>query len=179
MITKNNLRLELSLNSSAIIRGQSIKIDVNLTNTLVGYSSVIRASGWPVSALSLPPFFISDCPPSASSYPLGIALYTGNYVLANISSGEPMHLTAPGTYYCSNTGNFSGYYFSPMSNRALLTPNDTTTLSVQAFKSVNGSWVVGGPPNYTPRFVLFPSGIYTVVEGDEWGDILFLYFQVS
>jgi hypothetical protein len=136
---------------------------------------VPRSYDWPIQGLSLPPGFNSFCPASASPYPIGIAIFAGYYVPMNVSSGYPLNLAKPGPYYCGYAGNFQSYYFSPNSNFAVLAPNDTTNIFIHASTIVNGSWVSGKGAT----FAHFSTGAYTVVEGDEWGDLLFLYFKVT
>ncbi len=177
MTTKNHLRLELMLNASKVPLGGSVQIGMNLTNLLTSQSFVPRVYEWPIVGLSLPPYFISECPTSSSPYPIGIAVFAGYYVFANVSSGSPLYLAQPGTYYCSSYS-FDGYTFMPSSNKAILTPSATPQV-IQSTKVISGTWFVGPSPTYTPKFVQFAPGTYTVIEGDEWGDILFLYFDVG
>jgi len=109
---------------------------------------------------------------------MGIAVFAGYYVPNNVSSGKPLHLRPPGPHYCSIAGSFDGYYYKPSSDSAVLAPNYTHSIRTHASITMNGSWKAGSAPNYTPRFELFSPGAYTVVEGDEWGDLLFLYFDI-
>jgi hypothetical protein len=177
LITRDNLRMELTLNASRVPSGETVQIIMNLTNVLNSHSLVRAGYSWPIDGLIWPPNLCQ----SQYVFPVGLAIFAGYYVAGNLSSGHPLYIMKPGTTMCPNIPSSDGYNFNPTSNVAIL--NDAPgyfMIRVQASTSVNGSWSGGSPPYYAgSKFSHFSPGVYTVVEGDEWGDVLFLYFRVT
>jgi hypothetical protein len=176
MITKDNLRMDLTLNASRVPLGGAVQITMNLTNVLNLHSLVAMSSAWPISGLVWPPS------PCYSFYlmPIGLAVFAGYYVVGNVTSGKPMYIVQDGVHSCPYVPNFSGYLFDPFSNTATLTQDDGYVISVYSSTNFSGYWAGGTPPfYYDQKFSQFSPGLYTVVEGDEWGDAVFLYFTVG
>jgi predicted secreted protein len=70
----------------------------------------------------------------------------------------------------------TGYLFQPMSNNATVLPGKGE-VSMATRISLSGTYnMTGGQPN---MLIPFTPGTYTVVAGDEWGNLAFAYFVVK
>ena len=70
----------------------------------------------------------------------------------------------------------AGYLFQPMSDIATVLPGTGETAMATVIQ-VSGTYNSSG--NKLNRLTSFASGNYTVVTGDEWGNIVFAYFSVA
>jgi hypothetical protein len=52
-------------------------------------------------------------------------------------------------------------------------------MTVKASIGLNGTWTGGDIQGNGASFSFFSAGKYTVVAGDEWGRLAFLYFSVA
>jgi hypothetical protein len=85
----NGLSLSLSLDSTTYQPGQQVGIVIDEKNTL-GITNKINASEkWPVSGLGVGP-----C--GTLNYPFGVAIFQGDYSVANVSSATPLQIYEPG-----------------------------------------------------------------------------------
>lgn len=191
LLTGNQLRFELFLNSTSIRSGGGVLIGTEMANSESRYNNVSGASSWPAnvsSAYAWPASnvkniglnVIENC--GTENFPLGMAVLKGHYTSANVSSASSLHLwdsTVPNQGCPAYpAGSTLSYLFSPRSDFAL--PNPSFLGSSQAMKgafSVNGYWTGSGWN--TGAFHHFDPGIYTLFAADEWGDVLFLYFAVG
>ncbi len=175
--TVSGLELSLSLNSVQLQRGQSIGATVTIFNSPGTVNNVSAAANWPIKGLTT-----GAC--GTLNDPVGFALFQGYYTLQNISSaGTPLELYYPGVYNCPATFNVKYYLFQPHSYSATIgvTPSfgPQTPYPITASVGANGSWTGSAVNGQSAGHHLFTPGIYTVVAGDEWGDILILYFVVG
>jgi hypothetical protein len=157
--------ISASLNATVVGANQTIKVTVTDRNTLRLPNELPLSGNWRVQNLSLGP-----CYPYAS-YPFGIAVFQGRYVLSNISSAKTLVIYAPGIYNCPSEGIASSFGFEPLQNTS-------------SYVNLQGYWTTGETPNQYGGFsqgVLHPflPGEYTVAAGDEWGHVEILYFQVT
>ncbi len=166
MVTSHHLLLQLSLANSSISQGRNITVGLRLSNLLSVANNIPQGFSWAVSGLYWPG---NPCSPSGAYEPLGIAIFNGFFSAVNVSSGKPLYLWQPAPYYCP-AGYNSPWVFLPMSD-VVQTLGGTGRLDKNF--TTNGYW------NALSQFVVFSPRIYTLVEGDEWGDLVFLYFTVS
>lgn len=174
--TNSTTGLELSvlLNTSSFAPGQTVSINVTEYNTLHVTNNVTRASNWPLSGMTLGP-----C--GTLNYPFGVSVFQGYYDQGNFSllaNQSSLALFAPGTYPCPAILVFSSYIFSPQSENASLgvAPNSTLpAFPMTSDLSINGTWTQNSGPAYHE----FAPGNYTVVAGDEWGDVVLVHFSVA
>ncbi len=87
-------------------------------------------------------------------------------------------LYQPGVYACPAMFIVNGYSFQPLSDNASLGTLSTgaVTIPMSSLVNTNGSWtgrMVGS------TFNEFQPGVFTVVGGDEWGDVAIVHFSVS
>ncbi len=169
----NGLQLSLALNGSSISPGQGIAATVVEVNTLTTPNNVSAAAEWPIGNLAVGP-----C--GHVNEPVGIALLRGDYDAANASSGLALQIYQPGTYGCpAILSEISGFVFQASSDNATVLgscqPGPCFNETVSASVSVGGYWT----GSLSTSFTNFPSGVYTVVAGDEWGGIAIAHFTVT
>ena len=125
---------------------------------------------------------------------MGFEIFKGNYDQNNLSllsNEKSLLFYHPGTYNCPETFDVKNYLFQTSNDMALLGigpslynasgPIDTFgPLAMTYGFPVSGSWSSGNSFAGTgPSFHYFSKGIYTLVAGDEWGDVAILHFTVS
>jgi hypothetical protein len=168
----NGLKLALTLNSSTISSGQGIAATVEDLNTMTTPLNISAAADWPIGGLSTGP-----C--GSLNYPIGIAVLKGNYELANVSSVNALQIYQPGPYACPMIlSDIEGFYFQPSSDNATVLGSCQPEASGCFSETVNSTVTFSGYYSGT-TFTPFPAGTYTVVAGDEWGDIVVLHFLVA
>jgi hypothetical protein len=167
MVTSHHLLLQASLVNSSIAQGNNITTHIRLTNVLAVTNDVPFSSSWAVDGLYFPG---NPCSSTGGYEPLGIAIFKGYFTTGNISAGKLLPLDRPGPYYCPGITATQSWSFFPMNDVAW---NNQVLYQLDANFTTNGSWQVGN------QFEHFSLATYTLVVGDEWGDLLFLYFTVT
>ncbi len=167
--SSNGLSLILSLNTTVVAAGQGILITVGELNTLPRANNVSAGADWPLKDLSL-----SQC--GVVNSPYGMALFHGYYDRSNVSLAKPLELYYPGGRSCPMIlSGIDAYGFPPLSDKAVVygscEPRSCFTLPMSSEIPLSGFWT--GDALYS-----FDAGVYTVAEGDEWGQMVFLHFQV-
>ena len=178
------LQLQLSLNaSSSSESGVAVSVSVDEYNTLDSTNNVAAANNWLVAINSL-----DGAPCWSDGFTVGFAIAEGYYTSSNVTAAKFLDLVNPGaTYSCPlylGYGNPTGYLFRPMNDTAAsygcvgVSPScpagsASTGLTSASWGPVTGYWNQGG------SFTSFPRGTYTLVAGDEWGNIVLAYFTVS
>jgi uncharacterized protein YceK len=166
--SENGLQLRVSVNTTVLTSGESLQINVSKYNNLSIYNDVAAATNWGVNGLG-----IGACP-NINMLPFGVALFRGDYNAQNISQGTPLELFAPAP--CALLIRLiTGYDFLPNSSNAAIMPggDPASPTPMSATETVNGT--------YSNGFQLTPwaSGMYTLVAGDEWGTLEFIYINVN
>ena len=168
----SGLELTLALNGTSISTGEEITATATDVNTMTTANNVSAAKEWPIGNLAVGP-----CGPLNT--PVGIAVLSGYYDAANVTSGKALQIYNPGIYACpAILAGIDGFLFQPSSDNATVYGscgsaacfNETASATV----SLTGYWT-GGPSTFTS----FPSGVYTAVAGDEWGGLAILHFTVA
>lgn len=187
--TNSTLGLELSLSiSSSIVPSQdSFVVSASLFNTLSTVNNLTASSNWPVQNL-----LSGSCDSGNGTLtPEGISIFTGNYGRNNISSASPINFWAgvecldqPDMWKVNGLASFTSFAFLPKNdsgyfgfnasgpvsrgiipaqmntgNVSIWSSNDSSSLGINSLGSAS-------PDNYT------------LVAGDEWGQMLLLHFQV-
>jgi hypothetical protein len=166
------LNLSIAVNTTLLQSGQGIEITINETNTLDALNTVSATTGWQSTPqLSLGPCGVGD-------YPMGLAICQGYYTPSSISSAEPLYIYAPGTFACPMLIRLiTSYTFQPLSNMASISPpSNSFFMPMNSSFAANGYWT--GNLKGQTEFSNFSPGIYTVVGGDEWGQLVLLHFVV-
>ena len=164
----NGLQLQVSVNAATLTPGEPLQINVGEYNTLSTNNNITAATNWGVNGLA-----IGACP-NINVLPFGVAVFRGHYDARNISQGTPLVLFE--AVPCVQLIRLiTGYDFLPDSSNAAIMPGGdlASPTPMSTTETVNGTYSNG--IQLTP----LTSGIYTVVAGDEWGTIEFLYINVE
>jgi hypothetical protein len=167
----NGLSLSLSLDGTTYQPGQSVSIIVDEKNLLSTTNNLSATDNLPSefgSGFTNDPWF-----------PLGLAVLRGNYTGSNYSTGTPLIIYNPGEVYIGTTSIApTAYSFSPFIDVAVLNGGDyNSSIAIRSHIeiNVNGYW----PNNESASSKNFEPGVYTVVAGDEWGNLIVVHFTVS
>jgi predicted secreted protein len=160
------LVIRLELNSSRIASGSMVGISVSDYNPSPMELNLSRDSAWAFDGLS-----IGACP--SLYYPFGIAVLQGKYTSSNVSQGTPLRIF-PLVPCPMIVRLITAYIFQPMSDNATVLPG-TGEVPMATEIPVGGTYNGGQQKGSLP----FTPGAYTVVAGDEWGDLAFAYFVVA
>lgn len=164
------LSLQLSLNASVMTPNDSIHIDFSDFNTLNMNNTLPRSNNF-----SLPS--ILDWWGCRGDF-IYFAIFPGYYTLSNITGAAPLPNSLPGEP-CPPS-DYQSVQFQSKSNVVIVngSPGGPATLhesySIPGY--YNWSQVLTNGSYYT--ILHFKQGIYTVVVGDEWGDLAMAYFEV-
>jgi plastocyanin len=160
------LKLSLITNSKAIRYGESIWMEISVSNTLPIPFMALTENDWKFNASSL-----NVC----SSSPVGISILSGYYTEENMTEGKQLSLynnnvNCPYVLY-----EVTGYQFEPSSNK-IMSCSDNAHNSCDAHEmryqvSFSGYW----SDNLHP----FDIGTYTVIGADEWGHVAIEHFVVT
>jgi hypothetical protein len=182
------LELKLSVNSTVIQSGEVLNISVSILNTLPKVNNVTGASDWALPVLQN----FSTQPTPCPSY-VSFQISNGYYTESNVSfATSPLQLSPPGLAIPCILLQRSFYLFQPSSNMAeflVSTPPPTYFMVPMGISQlVRGSFqtrcctnlstitMIPVPPSSVPPF---PYGVYTLVAGDEWGQLVLLHFAVE
>lgn len=173
------LELDLSVNSTTIQSGQAINVSVSITNTLQSLNNVSANLFWALPSLanfSSSPF---PCPQWYS-----FLVFSGYYTVSDISkASDPLYLFPPGVEISCPFRTFSQFIFHPLSsqfNTSTTNPpdfdlvdNSNQTFSITGYYTTAQGYVTSNGILPPPPF---PQGVYTIVAGDEWGQLVLLHF---
>ena len=170
------LKLSLSISNPVIFKGDAVGITIGESDTQTTPVNMNFSNNWPVEGLSL-----SQCETMGSPFAVGVT--QGYYVEANISSAEMLDIFAPTSFPAGDCApsifNASSYIFQPKDSIVSIVypPLDSQP---QIFNETNAATVsaTGYLPN-VGNWTEFQMGTYTVVGGDEWGNIVILHFTVT
>jgi len=171
LISANGLSLFLSLDSTTYQPGQQVTIVIDETNTLSKTNNVPSSDQWPFSGLS-----VSPC--GTNGFPFGVAIFQGDYTYTDISNATPLVIYDPSKLYpCPFVPAITAYDFVPFSDLAAENiDNEPATFAMNQSVTTTYYWT-GSAKNVTQHN--FEPGIYSVVAGDEWGNMVVLHFMVS
>jgi hypothetical protein len=171
----DGLSLSISVSPQLIKPGYPIHIVITESNILSKMNNLRISDKWPIKGLS-------DGICGTEDYTFGAAIFQGNYTTDNISTATPLILNDPNVIVqgcIPSVLNVTAYDFKSSSDIATLdgnaiNGNATFEMSAEVIGGIN--WV-GSPPNAVQQY--FDPGVYTVVGGDEWGNMVILHFTVS
>ena len=183
----NGLRLTLSVDPSEVYSGGSVNVSLSDFNTLASTSSPPIVGPPTVGKTTL---MLGPC----NQLPLGIGIYQGNYGSGNISQATPLDLAQPGLVYaCPVEFNVAYFSFTGLSDEiTLYSPQPSgqgnTTVPTQMWtrpdafaENFSGYWTVQNQTcdfSCVGVFHQFLPGVYTVVGGDDWGQLMIVHFSV-
>ena len=189
------LRLTLSVNSTTILSQDAINITALVTNTLPTANNLTASNGWAIDGLSAGP-----CDPGNTTnklyFPVAIGIFRGTYGLDNVSgAAQPLFVWAavscPADY--AFKGNQS-YPLTSITSYSILPGNDNGTYvgnyivsfspqtlakGVFPIQTVDEAaiYAANGTGFYDSLRSSLPAN-YTLVAGDEWGQLTLLHFSV-
>jgi len=160
------LNLNLSTNATYLKNGQTIGLDIQLNNTSNKTLIVNPQKNWSMYGLELEP--------CENDMPFGIAILQGNYLQNNMTVAKHLLLYPNGPYFCQAMYLVTSYIFQPLTDNALIKLEGQITHFSEMKKhlSFRGYFV----DNMTQPF---PYGRYTIIGGDEWGDVVIRHFVVG
>ncbi len=173
----SGLQLSALLSNDTFSPGQTIIINVTEYNTLNQANNVTAGKDWPLSGMSL-----GGC--GTLNYPFGIEIYSGYYDSSNVSglsNQSPLEVYPPGPYACPAMFSVASYFFAAQSSNASLgiAPSGTfPALPMTDPVNVNGTWT-GSTNGGSSSYHEFSPGIYTVIAGDEWGNLIIVHFSIT
>jgi len=162
------LNVRIGLSGSRVASGTSLEVNVSDYNSSPDSLNLTRETSWALDGLST-----GGCP--SLYYPFGIAVYLGVYTAANASQAAPLRVF-PEIPCPLLVRYITGYLFLPTSDHAIVLPG-TGEVPMATTLLVSGTYGVGG--NQSRRPTPFAPGSYTIVAGDEWGNLEFAYFVVT
>jgi hypothetical protein len=178
----NGLSFSVSTDQSAYAPGQEVEVVTDEKNTLSKTNNIPVSDDWSLDGLIRMYFGPAGYP----NVPYGIAVYRGDYSSANFSRLTQLNLYDPSAKPLA-TAAFAptSYSFEPLSDIADIIPgknipsadagSNTPNQQISAEITLKGYWTNSSVPSFT----YFDPGIYTVVGGDEWGNLVFVHFTVS
>jgi hypothetical protein len=149
------LSLDLNLSASA---GRQLVVTTYEFNTLDRVNNVSSGSSWPDA--SLWQWTEYDCSEGSM---MGYEILQGNYATNNYTQGmalwiHPLTIAQGG---CNLMPDNDSYSFEPLSVRSLVSG------------TYEGYWISG------ETYTAFAPGTYTVLAGDQWGQVAILHFTVA
>ena len=167
-LSPNGLQLRVSVNTTSLTAGEVLQISLSEYNTLSTTNNVSSEKSWGVDGLT------TGACPNISVLPFGMAVFQGRYTAQNISQATSLNIF--GMAACPMYIRLiTGYAFLPNSiNAAVMPGGDVSSATpMSADITVKGVYTEGNQLN-----PLDP-GLYTLVAGDEWGTLEFLYVSVE
>jgi|GEM_PF-625201 len=162
------LVVRLGLNVTRMTSGATLEVTVSDYNPSSVALNFSKGSGWAVDGLAT-----GWCP--SLNLPVGIAVFQGRYTSANVSQATPLRIF-PKVICPMVIRYITGYLFQPMSDNATVLPGSGET-PMMAEVAVSGTYGTTG--SGLDQLTPFSHGTYTVVAGDEWGNLAFAYFVVA
>jgi len=183
-IVNSSSGLSLSLSATVAPSGSPnvVAISVSVNNTLDTYNNIAMSNAWKYPSQSLNPF-----DPCGAPGPIGFAIFSGYYDLSNYTKAQALDLYNMNATYMCTTMTFASdsyYSFMPHSDIAFIVPPGTqpgqvgdsyTAISI-SFNAI-GFW--SNTSEMSATFRSFPTGSYTVLGADEWGNVVLVHLQIS
>lgn len=176
-VNPNGLQFIMSINSTELKPSQSVLIFMMVNNS-AETNNVTGISDWRYPWLTDNLY----CPLFASA-----VILQGFYTLSNVSSSAtPVQTKEPGSGTSCPIGAslwYTGGFVLKAAGSNASGLNTSLIFSgywnVSAVQQLSTESLVNVTESGSPYFLPFSSGLYTVVGGDEWGDITLLHFVVS
>ena len=168
---RSEIRLDVSLNSSSVSRGQTIHVSMAVRNNLLLSNDPPESRAWPVENMSM-----GDC----ANGPIVMAVYSGRLTVQNYSGGRWLNVF--GSFHLGQPWIFPlGSHSCPVTHFRLW-PLESISRDVD----LRGEWALaevscgqyGGSACYQSFLHPFSVGVYTLFVGDVWGHFIIRYFTV-
>jgi hypothetical protein len=151
--------LHIQINSTAPASGAALQISGWLNSSSASIDNVTAADSWGSGPGGLWTHACTD------GWPIGVGIMQGHYTQDNYTMGTLVQIPMPATY-CPVTPSPTYFLLDPHSSTALVDLN-----------GVPQYWVLQS--SYSFPTGGHPSGVYTAVLADEWGDVVTTNFRVS
>jgi len=189
------LNFSMTLNTMVLDSGETISITLDEWNLLDSFNNVTASNNWTYSDFQ--GYACSVSSPALPNMPFGIAIIQGYYSEANLTDATSLPLFSPpgADYFCAAVEYPpSEFDFYPLSNNVIeQSPNNelgnntpiitnevaTQTLNFSGYLAPYNGNGTTQTINFTTRTIYFTPGVYTVVGGDEWGQLVILHFEVT
>ena len=184
------LELALSINSTGVPGNDAINVATSIFNTLPTANNLTASNNWKIQYLLSGPCDFGNW----TLDPEGIAIFRGYYEMNNISSATPIPVWARIECVVPTVGNNTNVYtLKNITSYSFLPKNDSGYLAADYYlsseiiaKGVFSTQMSAGDitiwaSNNSGFFNSLESSspaTYTLVAGDEWGQIVLLHFQV-
>ena len=172
-------QLILQLNVTTIMSGQAISINISEYDPFLSFLNVTASTQF----LQDNNFTLGPC--GSFDLPFGIAVFQGYFTAMNFSSGKSLNIYSSYETECPAYQSPDYYMFLPSSYNATPFHNETTFYGppwITMIDSIEttGFWNSGFPnsTNQSEHFQSFPSGVYTLVAGDDWQEVEVAHFTV-
>jgi hypothetical protein len=182
------LALTLSLNTTTVPSNGTFTIRVSEFNPTTRGFNLTLSNGWALD--TLPSFYVCY----SGDPPYGASIYRGYYTLQNISSVHPVQvysgpqpschpsLDGPVVTFVASPNSGIGGVYQNLNNSVILEPFTAVVYAIDGTTvMMSNPSVNNGEPEPTTVYSLRSSqpAVYTVVGGDEWGDLVLLHFIVT
>ncbi len=176
------LELLLSVNSTTIPSEDAIGIAASVLNLRATANNLTASDDWPVQGLTSGP-----CPSGGpSTFPAGIAVFRGYYGMNNLSSAKPLEIWPLITCPYEAQLNVTSYSFLPKDDIVNYSGYPVTSSQSSPARQESYTRIAFGASIYAANGTGFYSSLdsslpatYTLVAGDEWGQIVPMYFKVT
>jgi hypothetical protein len=180
------LKLILSTNAASIASGQLLNVSFSVVNILPNVNNVSKSSNWKLQQFENSTDTLYQCIGWGN-----LLIYRGYFSQANltVAANDVLPLFQPGVNDNCTVFDFSLYSFQASSSYASVyySGGGPVTSSYGTWELTSSGSIAG---YYTPnqsyyilnKFVSpspFLKGTYTIVVGDEWGQIVILHFTVT
>jgi hypothetical protein len=191
LTSSDGIRLDVSVNSTQLEQGQTLKVSLSLTNSQPRINTISNASNWPFEGIP-----VALWPACYYFLPIQVAVLKGNFTAGQLRSVA----TYTSNYQCMEGGVISEVSFQPRSDQVQIAGNicvancDYETLGpyqlefnftttgywdLQALTSESNPPILGAlTPGSLPSLPFAP-GIYTIGVADEWGQAVVLHVTVG
>lgn len=161
--TISGLTLLLSIDSEYQSPPQPLQVDVSLNNTSQNPLTLANSDNWPRNDLTS-----GMC----SNLPIGISILKGYYTEQNVTGARSLVIYQP--VPCPLPPPVKSYVFEPLSAKA--TQECDTLFSCTGPVDMKTHLEINGFIDNNGQHKSFTAGSYTIVAGDEWGDVSILHF---
>ncbi|MGI0070456.1 MAG: hypothetical protein ACREAN_09425, partial [Nitrosopumilaceae archaeon] len=161
--TSSTLKLSLSTDSINANPAQSVGVDISLNNTSSVPLILTKADNWSRNDMTLGP---------CSSLPFGITILKGYYSEQNMTGVRSLILYQ--NIPCPGPQLIKSYTFQPLSTKA--TQECDTLFSCTGLVDMKTHLEISGFIDNNGQHQPFNVGTYTIIAGDEWGDVTIQHF---
>jgi hypothetical protein len=173
-VTNPSLGLSLELRLAADNSNEGgLRITIEERNTFDRVNNVSAATNWRIPTANLRGPWQTTM--------VGYAVYRGFYDVGNFRTATPLSLTeiGSGPVSCTPCPAPTYYLFRPISNNATTSPGSMFWYTSSPSMSINFTENIAGYWTNSTVFEVFPTGTYTVVALDQWGQAVVLHFDVQ